>query len=129
MHSFYADMHAGRGMIRRVEVIEVDDTGESQVVTMMGLADEIFKISMRGQGHGLSGVPRKGAIGHLFFAGGRPDQAFVLNLEHPDDRIKNLESGEAVSYGAAGQTIKHDKDGNIILKSSAGGIVHINPPA
>lgn len=129
MHSFYADMHAGRGMIRHVEVLEVNDAGDSQIVTAMGLADEIFEISVRHQGHGFTGNPRKGSIGSIFLAGGRPDQAFFLNLEHPDDRVKNLESGESVSYGAAGQTIKHDKDGNIILKSAAGGIVHINPPA
>jgi phage baseplate assembly protein V len=116
-------------MIRRVEVLEVDDKGESQIVTMQGLADEIFKISMRGQAHGLTGYPRKGAIGHIFLAGGRPDQAFVLNLEHPDDRIKNKAEGETVTYGSKGQTITHDKDGNIILKSASGGIVHINPPA
>jgi phage baseplate assembly protein V len=113
--------------MRRVEVIEVDDKGESQIVTMKGLADEVFKISMRGQAHGLTGVPRVGAIGHLFLAGGRPDQAFVLNLEHPDDRIKDKAEGETVTYGSKGQTITHDKEGNIILKSASGGIVHINP--
>ncbi|ADJ23045.1 Mu-like prophage protein GP45-like protein [Hyphomicrobium denitrificans ATCC 51888] len=117
---FHADRHAGRGMVRRVEVIEVDDKGESQIVTMKGLADEIFKISMRGQGHGLTGVPRVGAIGHLFLAGGRPDQAFVLNLEHPDDRIKGKDPGATTIYSSGGK--------NVEIRSPAGGEVHINPP-
>lgn len=120
MHSFYADMHAARGMMRRIEVLEVDDTGDSQIVTMQGLADEIFKISMRGQAHGLSGVPRKGAIGHLFLAGGRPDQAFVLNLEHPDDRIKGKDPGATSLYSSGGKNVEvHTGDG----------IFHVNPPA
>lgn len=115
---FHADAHSGRGMIRRVEVIEVDDSGGSQVVTMQGLADEIFKISMRGQGHGLTGVPRKGAIGHIFLAGGRPDQAFVLNLEHPDDRIKGKDPGATTIYSS---------DGKNVEVHTGGGIFHVNP--
>jgi phage baseplate assembly protein V len=117
---FYADAHAGRGMVRRVEVIEVDDSGDSQIVTMMGLADEIFKISMRHQAHGLTGVPRKGAIGSIFLAGGRPDQAFVINLEHPDDRIKGKDPGATTVYSSDGK--------NVEIRSPGGGEVHINPP-
>jgi len=116
-------------VVRRVEVVKVDDRDGVQKVTVMGLADEYFELPYRGQGHGLTSVPKVGAVGYAFLANGRPDQAILMGLEHPDDRPKERQEGEAVMYATPGQKLEMDKDGNTIIKSAAGGIVHINPPA
>lgn len=126
---YHADGDIGRNGMRRVKVVEVKDDGDIQTVTVSGLKGEFFKLSMRGQPHGVTGNPRVGSVGYLFMANGRPDQSFLMNLEHPEDRRKqkDLKPGESKLYGAKGQYVHHDEDGNIILKSVDGGIVHINP--
>lgn len=113
------------GAMRRVEVISVDDRDGVQKVRVMGLADEIFELPYRGQGHGLTGVPKVGAVGYMFLAQGRPDQAFLLNLEHPDDRVKNRQTGETVMYATPGQTVEMDAAGNTIVRTP--GVFHVNP--
>jgi phage baseplate assembly protein V len=127
--SYYADTHIGRGVMRRVEVVEVDDTGPIQKVTVMGLADEFYELPLRGQPHGLTSVPKVGSVGYLMLANGRPDQAFLMGLEHPDDRPTGRAEGEATMYATPGQRVDMDKDGNVAIRSAAGGVVHINPPA
>jgi len=122
-----ADVDIGRNVLRRVEVVEVDDKGPIQKVIVMGLADEYFEMPLRGQQHGMTGNPRKGAVGYVMMANGRPDQAFLMGLEHPDDRKKDIEPGETKVYGSAGQEQHADKDGNWIIRSAGGGTVHINP--
>ena len=127
---FHADENIGRNGVRRVKVVEVKDDGEIQTVTVSGLKGEFFKLSMRAQPHGITGNPRVGAVGHLFMANGRPDQSFLMNLEHPEDRAKqkDLKTGESKTYGSDGQYVHHAEGGNVIIKSTGGGIVHINPP-
>lgn len=121
-----ADVHGSRNVMRRVEVVEVVDKGEIQEITVLGLADEEIKLAYRGQPHGLSSVPRKGSVGYLFVGNGRPDEAFIMGMEHPEDRPKNLKSGESVQYGSKKQTCLMDEKGNTILRTPQG-IVHINP--
>lgn len=125
--NFEADIDLGRNVMRRIEVVEVDDSGPIQKMTVMGLADEYFEMPLRGQAHGITGNPRVGAVGYAMMVGGRPDQCVIMSLEHPDDRKKDLASGETKVYGAPGQEMHADKDGNWVIKSSGGGTVHINP--
>lgn len=126
--SYIADNDIGRNVMRRVEVIKVDDSGPVQMVTVMGLADEIFDLPLRGQPHGLTTVPPVGSIGYVMMAGGRPDQAFLMGLEHPEQRPNNREPGESILYATPGQRVDMDKNGNVLIKSASGGVVHINPP-
>lgn len=126
--SYGADVDIGRNVMRRVEVIEVDDSGEIQMVRVKGLADEIFELPLRGQPHGMTSVPPVGSLGYVMMAGGRPDQAFLMGLEHPEQRPKDRAPGENVLYATPGQRMEMDQDGNVLVKSAGGGIVHINPP-
>jgi phage baseplate assembly protein V len=135
-----ADGDIGRNVMRRVEVIAVDDTGPIQKVTVMGLADEVFDLPLRGQGHGLTTVPPVGSIGYVMMAGGRPDQAFLMGLEHPEQRPNDRQPGESIMYATPGQRIVMDKDGNTAetapgdrnLSSggdqhvTSGGIIYVN---
>lgn len=114
-------------VVRRVEVVKVDDSKPIQMVTVMGLADEYFELPYRGQGHGLTSVPKVGAIGYAFLVNGRPDQAMLFGLEHPDDRPKNLESGEATMYATPGQKVEMKSNGDVLIKSAGGAKIHLNP--
>jgi len=93
---FPGDMHIGRSVIRRVEVVEVDDTGTQQLITAKGLAGEQFKTAYRAQVHGSSGVPPAGSEGYVLFSQGRPDQAFVVGVEHKDHRPRGMAPGDKV---------------------------------
>lgn len=121
-----ADIDIGRGAMRRVEVIEVDDRDGVQMVKVMGLADEIFEFPYRGQPFGLTTVPTVGSIGYAFLAAGRPDQCFLMGLEHPDQRPKGRKEGESIMYAKKQQRVEMDDAGNVLIKSP-NGIVHINP--
>lgn len=129
---YSSDVDIGRNTGRRVEVISVDDTvderGAIQKVTVMALADEIYEFSFRGQPHGLTSVPKKGAVGYMFIANGRPDQAFLMGLEHEDDR-KNFagrKDGESTHYGGNGQEVYHKESGDTEIRTP-NGILHLNP--
>jgi len=115
-------------VVRRVEVVKVDDRDGVQKVTVMGLADEYFELSYRGQGHGLTSVPKVGAVGYAFLANGRPDQAILMGLEDPNTRPKERQEGEAVMYGGNDQVVEHKANGDTILKTP-NGVFHVNPPA
>lgn len=121
-----ADIHGHRNVMRRFEVVEVVDKGEIQEITVLGLADEEIKLAYRGQPHGLTSVPRKGSVGYGFCANGRPDQFFIMGMEHPEDRPKNRKPGESEQYGAKKQSNLMDDKGNTIVKTPQG-IYHVNP--
>lgn len=125
MTGYHADRNLGRNVIRRVEVVAVDDTGEIQKVTCVGLADEYFDLPLRGQPHGLTGVPRVGAIGYVFMSNGRADQAFLLSLEHPEDRPTSRADGETTMYASQKQEVYMDKNGNT-RANTPNGIFYIN---
>jgi phage baseplate assembly protein V len=125
--TFRADTHIGRSVMRRVEVLEIDDTGPIQKLTVKGLEGEVFKVAMRGQPHGLTGVPTKGSIGYVYMANGRPDQSFFMAIEDPNLRPKNRQPGETIVYGKQGQKLEQDANGNTIVRSP-NGTIHLNPP-
>jgi phage gp45-like len=121
-----ADMHAGRNVMRRVEVVKVDDKGEIQKITVKGLADEEYELPLRGQPHGLTTIPPVGSVGYLFIANGRPDQAFLMGLEHPDIRPKDRKDGESEMYAKKKQSMLMDEKGNTIIRTPEG-VYHNNP--
>ena len=125
--SYDQDRHIGRNSVRRVKVVKVDDSGPIQRVTVTGLADEEFELPLRGQGHGLSGVPPVGSVGYAYLANGRPDQAFIRGLEHPDYRPKDRAEGEVVIYAKAGQSIDMNENGDVNIKPKAGSDYSSNP--
>jgi phage baseplate assembly protein V len=103
---FQADTHIGRNVIRRVEIVEVDDRGTQQRAIVRGLADEEMKLAYRGQYFGETGNPPPGSDGFALLVGGRPDQAVLLGIEHKDHRVRDLKPGEKAIYDAQGQIIK-----------------------
>ena len=126
MSYWEADIHGPRNVMRRVEVVKVEDKGEIQEVTVMGLEEEEYKLAYRGQPHGLTSVPPVGSVGYLFVANGRPDQSFLMGCEHPDHRPKDRKPGESEQYGAKQQSQLMDDQGNTIIKTPQG-TYHVNP--
>lgn len=93
------------GLLRRVQLVEVDDSGTQQRLRATGLAGEEFSNVVRAQHFGLSSVPPKGAEGLLLAQGGRSDRAHILGLEHKDYRPTKTEAGGTVIYDGNGQAI------------------------
>jgi len=99
------------GMLRRVSVVEVDDTGSQQRIRATGLSGEEFRNVVRLQPHGFSSVPPVGAEGVILTMGGRSDRAHFLGLEHKDRRPTGRKAEEGVLYGPDDQEIYISKDG------------------
>ena len=104
--NYFADLDISRNMIRRVQVIEVDDSGSQQLVRVTGLQGEEFRFPYRGQYFGATGVPPVGSDGFAMLIGGRPDQAFLIAIEHKDHRLRDMKSGEKAIYDAHGNVVK-----------------------
>ena len=105
---------AVRALLRRVSVVDVDDTGSQQRLTLNGLAGEQFKNVVRSQHYGFSSVPPAGGEGVILAQGGRADRAHVLGLEHGDFRPVKRNPGESVLYDNQGQEIYVSKNGVVI---------------
>lgn len=102
---FRTDAHSARLAVRRVELVEVDDSGPLQRVTVLGYADEVIKGAHRVQLFGETSHPPVGSHGLALLVNGRPDQSVILGLEHPDHRPRNLPRGERALYNAHGDVI------------------------
>jgi len=109
------DEHAAaiRGALRRVAIVDVDDTGSQQRLRLSGLASEEFRNVVRAHDFGFASNPPAGGEGLLLPQGGASNRAWALGFEHKDYRQKNLPSGAAALY---------DKDGNIIKLVSKDGV-------
>lgn len=117
-----ADVHVGRNAIRRVEVTGVDDSGGQQTATVRGSDGESFGVAINGQNFGFTSVPPIGSVGYAFMANGRPDQAFLLGMEHPDFRPKDQSDGGVIMYGEQGQFIGMGDDGNLVISAPTGNL-------
>ena len=126
---FDADVHIGRNMVRRIEVVSVDDSGEDQLLTVMGLEGEFFELTISAQDHGLSGVPPVGAVGLLTMINGRPDTAQLSGMRLPGARPTGQAGGETKLYGQAGNFVHMKENGDVHVKPGGSGIVHLNPPS
>ena len=110
--TFAADKHATRNMVRRVTVVEVDDTKPQQTMWVKGLYEEEIKGAYRQQGFGMSTVPPTDSEGMAYSLAGRPDQIFFMEGEHKDHRPVDKKPGESVLYDAFGNKISLHKDSN-----------------
>lgn len=99
---------AVRGMIRRVTLSSVDDSGKQQKMTVKGLKGETLKDVVRVQPFGFSSHPPEGAEGILVALGGRSDRAMLIGIEHPDHRPKAKKAGSSIQYDANGNSVLLD---------------------
>jgi phage baseplate assembly protein V len=83
---FPSDTHIPRNLMRRCEIVRVDDAGAQQLVDVRGLADETLKGILRVQPFGERSIPPIGTEGLVLFLGGRPNQGVMISGEHPEFR-------------------------------------------
>lgn len=111
-------MSASDNTVIRGELVETDDSGAQQTLKVLGRDAEQLGEKQKVihiQGFGLTAHAPKGSLGAVIVIGGNPDQAMVLDLEHPDKRPKNLAEGEAKVYNARGDNLHLKADGTVIL--------------
>jgi phage gp45-like len=75
------------------------------LATVTGMKGERFEDLPLPQPHGFHARPKKGAVGHLVFPGGRRDQAFIQLASDPK-KVPELGEGEAAMYDAGGNVVK-----------------------
>lgn len=128
--NFPLDLHNGRNSVRRVTVVDIDDSKPQQTIWAKGLYGEEIRYAYRGQGHGLSTLPPIGSEGFAVSLAGRPEQMFFIEGEHKDHRPTNQAPGDAVLYDAWGNTIKMEQAGvtHTNGKHTFNGEVIINGP-
>lgn len=109
--SYFEHDDAIRSMIRRGRNLKVDDSGDQQVVDLMGLFGDKPKKVLHVLPHGYSANPPKNSDGLLLALGGRSDRLAYLDGGHKDHRPKNLPIGGTALYDADGKVLKIVKDG------------------
>lgn len=94
------------GRLFRGQIVEADDTGDLQTVTLLGQHGEVIKRVHRVQPHGFhSNMPADShGFGMQFGAGGRTLKAF-FGGELPKHRPRNREVGSTALYDANGSLI------------------------
>lgn len=123
---FYEHDDAIRNMLRRVTLVEVDDSGPQQKMVVRGLAGEELRGVVRVQPYGFTSNPPAGAEGLLVALGGRSDRAMLLGVEHPDFRQKSLGEKSTALYDAAGNIVSIVQ-GNIRIKHASSISIEAGP--
>lgn len=96
------DFAGHQTMLRRVKLLELDDSGTLQKMRLSGLKGEELADVPRVQPFGLSTNPPVGSEGVLLALGGRSDRGMVLGVESPSHRPTAREPGSTVIYDAFG---------------------------
>jgi phage gp45-like len=112
--------------LRRAGVLKVDDTGEQQLVDLIGLASDKPQKVVRVLPHGFSSNPPLQAEGIFKSLGGRSDRGMFIGGEHPQYRQKNLTSGAAVLYDQNGSVIYANMQNGIQIEAKEG-TVYVKP--
>lgn len=118
---------ATRSMVRRVAVVEVDDSGDFQRLKLTGLAGEELKNVVRLHDFGFASNPPAGSEGLLMTQGGRADRVWAVGFEHQKYRQKDLPSGGQAIYDMAGNVIKMLVDGGVSHTTNKGDTSHATP--
>jgi len=108
--SYWEHDDAIRSMIRRFQVLNVDDSGTQQILDLAGLYGEKPKRVLRVLPHGFTSNPPAGSDGLGLALGGRSDRLAYLDGGHEKHRPKNLPQGGAAIYDAYGKIIKVIED-------------------
>lgn len=99
------DFDTIRTMLRRVRLLELDNSGTLQTLRVAGLKGEQLAGVPRVQPFGFSANPPAGAEGLLLALSGRSDRAMVLGVEHPAHRPSAREGGSTALYDANGNIV------------------------
>jgi phage baseplate assembly protein V len=110
----YASDNEVRMMLRRAQLVSLDDSGSQQLLDLTALKSDRPRQVPRVMDFGFSSAPPAGADFLMLAAGGGSSRAMAIGGEHKDYRQANLTNGTAVLY---------DDKGNVIFAKGASGIV------
>lgn len=110
----YAREDEVRSMLRRAQLVGLDDSGSQQLLDLTGLKSDRPRGVPRVMNYGHASSPPAGADFLLLAAGGGSSRAMAIGGEHKDFRQANLPAGTSVLY---------DDKGNVIFAKGVSGIV------
>lgn len=126
LHESLENNDAVIATLRRAGVLKVDDSGEQQLVDLIGLASDKPRKVVRVLPHGFSSNPPLQSEGIFKSLGGRSDRGMFIGGEHSEYRQKNLTSGAAVLYDQNGNVIFANMQNGIQIDAKTGG-VYVKP--
>jgi phage gp45-like len=116
------------GTLRRGSIQKVDDSGDQQLLNLIGLAGDQPQKVVRILPHGFSSNPPLQAEGILKSLGGRSDRLMFIGGEHPQYRQKKLATGAAVLYDQNGNVIFANMTNGIQISAKTGNVT-VTPPS
>ncbi len=108
-----------RGLVRRAKPRTIDDGGETQTAGVTVLNGETRTDVEILQPFGMSSVPPAGSLMVVLAVGGDQGDIVGLPVGAPGARMGNLQPGESVMYGAAGQRVLCRADGSVEVMSAS----------
>ena len=118
----YAREDEVRAMLRRAQLIGLDDSGARQLLNLSALKADQPRNVPRMSEFGFSSSPPPGADFLLLSLGGG-SRSMAIGGEHKDFRQANLPSGTSVLYDDKGNVIFAKGSNGIVVKASEGAIV------
>lgn len=109
----YASEAEFRALLRRAQLVGLDDTGSQQLLDLTGLKSDAPRKVPRVAEFGFASSPPAGAQFVLLSLGGGGSRMVAVGGEHPNFRQANLPAGTSCLY---------DSSGNVIFAKAAGGI-------
>ncbi len=109
-----------RGMVRRVPLKNIRDTGEMQTASVE-VADGIWRDDVEiMQPYGFaSHVPEDGALGLVLAVGGDEGDIVVMPIANPSKRMGGLKPNEVGMYNAGGDKAVLTSSGTLDIKTGA----------
>lgn len=118
----YASEAEFRAMLRRAQLVGLDDSGSQQLLDLTGLkSDAPRKVPRVGQ-FGFASSPPAGAQFVLMALGGGGSRMVAIGGEHPSLRQANLPAGTSCLYDSSGNVIFAKAASGIVVKSKEGTI-------
>lgn len=119
----HASEHEVRAMLRRAQLIGLDDSGSQQLLDLSGLKSDRPRKVPRVMDFGFASAPPAGADFLMLAAGGGSSRAVAIGGEHQTYRQANLPAGSAVLYDSSGNVIFAKAASGIVVKAKDGAIV------
>lgn len=118
----YAREDELRAMLRRAQLISLDDSGSQQLLDLSGLKSDRPRKVPRVTDFGFGSSPPAGADFILLSLGGAASRAVAIGGEHRDYRQANLPAGTSVLYDSSGNIVFCRSADGILIRTKAGRI-------
>jgi phage gp45-like len=112
-----------RAMLRRAQLLSLDDSGAQQLLNLSGFVSDRPRKVPHVQPFGFSSAPPAGADFILMALGAGGSRTVALGGEHQSFRQANTPAGSAVLYDSSGNVVFAKSASGIVIKAKDGAIV------